>query len=397
LEHLRIKENLFQYIDSNRSVFVEMANNIFDNPETAFEEFRASGLLTDRLRKKGFRVESGTGTLPTAFRAVYENGRGGPSIGLLCEYDALPEIGHACAHHMQGPAILAAAESIKENAGNMPFRLVVYGTPGEEGGGGKIKMLEEGCFRDIDLALMTHGGPATQTDVKSMALSDYIVTFRGKSAHAALKPEAGRSALDGLLLSFQGIEFLREHVKEDTRMHYAVLNSGGPANVVPAEAAGAFALRSYNSPYLDEVAGRFEDVIKGAAMMSGTTAEVEKGRRLEGKVPAYKLNELLMMNAELIDAPNRKPAREKTGSTDFGNVTFEIPGAVIRVAFVADGTPSHSQEFLDAGKTEAAAGALVSAAKILAATAHDLIQDPRLIEEIKEEFFETKRRLRQAR
>lgn len=384
------KDKLFESIARQKTELLGMADRIFDHPEIAFEEHAAVDLLAGYLRDRGFAVEVGLGSLATAFRAVFAHGAGGPSIGLLCEYDALPGIGHACAHHMQGPAIVGAASAIAENMADRPYRLVVYGTPGEEGGGGKVTMLQEGFLRDIDVALMMHGGPATQTDVKSMAMADYLVTFCGKSAHAALKPEAGRSALDGLLLSFQGIEFLREHVREDTRMHYTVADAGGPANVVPAEAKGEFVLRSYNSAYLDNVVGRFEDVVKGAAIMSGTTAVVRLKKRLESKLPAHTINELLMQNAKLVDAPNRKSAREKTGSTDFGNVTYEIPGGVIRIAFVPDGTSSHSAEFLEAGKTEAGHNATIYAAKILAGTACDLIETPGLMERVKAEFSATK-------
>lgn len=382
------KNAVFDHIDAQKDALVGMANTIYDNPEMAFEEHKAAEVLTRYLEAHGFAVERGLGSLRTAFRATYSSGTGGPSIGLLCEYDALP-MGHGCGHHLQGPAIVGAADAIRSCIDGA-YRLVVYGTPGEEGGGGKIRMLNEGCFRDIDLALMTHGGPATQTDVKSMAMEHFRAVFHGKSSHAALKPEAGRSALDGLLLSFQGVEFLREHVREDTRMHYTVVNGGGPANVVPECAAGEFVLRSYSSAYLDEVAERFRAVIRGAALMSGTTVDLETVKRLESKVPVRRLNELLMQNAERVDAPDRKPPRAKTGSSDFGNVTWELPGAVIRIAFVPEGTSPHSREFLEAGKSREAREAVVLAAKILAGTACDLILNPELVGEIREEFAKNK-------
>ncbi len=387
------KERLFTLLDEKKATLTAMADFLFDNPETAFEEHKAVDVLTRYLEKSGFAVERGVGALPTAFRAVYENGSGGPSIGLLCEYDALPGMGHGCAHHIQGPAIVGAAESIKAvmSDGAPPYRLVVYGTPGEEGGGGKIHMLENGCFRDIDLALMTHGGPATQTDVKSLALATLTVTFHGKSAHAALKPEQGRSALDGLLLCFQGVEFFREHVREDTRMHYTILDAGGPANVVPERAQGEFIFRSYSSVHLDAILERFDDIAKGAALMSGTTVTLQRMKRLESKIPVLALNELLMHNAELVDAPTRRPPREKTGSTDFGNVTSVLPGAVIRVAFVPEGTPSHSQEFLRAGKSDEAHAALLFAAKILAGTCCDILENPELIQKITADFTAAKK------
>jgi amidohydrolase len=367
-----------------------LADFIFDNPETAFNEVKASRKLVEFLEENGFKTQYGLGSLSTAFKAVYENGKGGPSIGFLCEYDALVGLGHACAHHMQGPSVAVAAIAIKNLIEDKPYKIVIYGTPAEEGGGGKITMLQEKNFQDIDLALMMHGGPATQTDIKSLAASSLNVTFHGKSSHAALKPEMGRSAFDALLLTFQAVEFLREHVKEDTRMHYTVTNAGGPCNIVPETAQGSFSIRSYNSVYLDHVISRFENIVKGASLMTDTKFSIEVEKRLESKVPVNKLNNLLMENAALIDAPNQKPSREKTGSTDFGNVTYIMPGACIRTAFVDEDASSHSMEFLQDGKSNRGHQAILNAAKILAGTAYDLITQPYLLEEIKNEFLSTK-------
>ncbi|MCM0647347.1 M20 family metallopeptidase [Clostridium swellfunianum] len=387
-----MKENLFKNIDDRSSDLIAMADYIFDNPELAFKEYKASKLLEDYLEKNGFTVERGLGSLDTAFKAVYENGTGGPNIGLLCEYDALP-MGHGCAHHLQGPAIVGAAIALKELYKGKPYKLIVYGTPAEEGGGGKIKMLNEGYIKELDVALMAHGGPATQVDVKSLAASSIKVIYHGKSAHAALKPEQGRSALDALLLTFHAVEFLREHVLEDTRMHYTVVDAGGPNNVVPKTAAGSFSLRSYNSSYLKSVISRFEDIVKGAALMTGTTYEIIREKDLDSKVPVYSLNDVVMNNAKLINAPNIKPAREKTGSSDFGNVMYVIPGSCIRISFVDENASSHSQEFLDDGKSERGHAAVIYAAKILAGTAFDLIDDASKLLEVKQEFNATKAKM----
>ena len=232
------KEAMFQEIDSMRDELAAMADDIFDHPETGLEEFHAAAVLTGWLEKEGFFVERGVAGIETAFRAVYHHGEGGPNIGLLCEYDALPGIGHACGHHMQGPSILAAAKALKDAKTDKPYTVTVYGTPAEESVSGKIMMIQRGCdFTELDAAFMMHGGPATQVDVKSLANTKYKIIFRGTSSHAAIKPEKGRSALDGLILAFQGIEFLREHVNSDVKMHYTVVNCGGtPANVVPAYA-----------------------------------------------------------------------------------------------------------------------------------------------------------------
>ena len=381
-----MKEHVFQSVEAQRPVLCAMADDIFDHPELGFQEFHAQKLITDYLTSCGYEVELGTGGVETAFRAVYQNGQGGPRIGLLCEYDALEGLGHACGHHMQGPAILGAARALKECAGDKPFTVVVYGTPAEETAHGKLRMLEAGCFHDIDVALMMHGSPTTTVDVKSMAMSSFTVTFHGKKVHAALKPEAGRSALDALLVAFQGVEFLREHVPEDTRMHYTITQLPGPANVVPDTAVGKFSLRSYSRKALDEVVERFHKIIQGAALIADVTYDIKEGDRLANKIPVLSLNRLLMDNAQLVNAPRLAPPREKTGSSDFSNVMYELPGSCIRVAMVPPGTSSHSPEFLSAGKGEEAHDAVIIAAKVLAGAAWDMIEDPAVLAEIKEEF-----------
>ena len=383
-----LKEVMFRDIDGIRNEMTAMADDIFDHPEIGLEEFHAQKVLTDWLEKEGFAVERGVAGVETAFKAVYRHGEGGPNIGLLCEYDALPGIGHACGHHMQGPSILAAAKALKDAEIREPYTITVYGTPAEESVSGKIRMIQNGCtFEELDAALMMHGGPATQVDVKSLANSKYKVIFHGVSAHAAIKPEKGRSGLDALILAFQGIEFLREHVNSDVKIHYTVVNCGGtPANVVPAYAEASVYVRSYNRAYLDTVCRRFEKVLKGAAMMTETEVEIIEEKKVDNKIPVLTLNDLVMKQAEEIHAPQIAPAREKTGSTDFGNVMRRVPGTCARIAFVAPGAAAHSQEYIEAGKTEAAHDAVIYGAKILAGTALELIEDPELLKQAKEEF-----------
>lgn len=385
-----MKNKISPYIDSIATELTEMSEFIFDNPEIGNKEYKACDLLCNAFSKRGFSVEKGVGGLETSFRAVYEQGSGGPSIGILVEYDALEKQGHACGHHMQGPLGYGAALALQQSIEDKPYKIVVYGTPAEETTSGKIAMMNNGCFRDIDVALMTHGNPGTGIDVKSMAAIKYTVTFHGKAAHAALRPEMGRSAFDALLLSFQGVEFLREHVPEDTRIHYTVLDAGGPANSVPAKAVGSFYVRSYNPIKLYDIAKRFEKVMQGAAMMTETTVDIHVDKELKGKIPCYVLNDLAMKNAAEFGLTNLQPAREKTGSTDFGTVMFDIPGTCLRVDFVPVGTASHSQEYLDAGKGATANKAIVDGAKALAGIAYDIVMQAGLLESIKADFVKNK-------
>ena len=250
-------------------------------------------------------MERGIAGMDTAFRAVWKHGEGGPNIGLLCEYDALAGLGHACGHHMQGPAILGAAKALKDAAIDAPYTITVYGTPAEESISGKVMMLENGCtFEELDVALMMHGGPATQVDVKSLALNKLKIIYHGVCSHAALKPEKGRSALDGLIMACQGVEFLREHVPSDVRMHYTIVNCGGTAaNVVPGYAEASMYVRSYNRTELDGVVARVRKVLQGAAMMTETEVEIIEEKSLDNKIPVLTLNELVMEQAEKVHAP----------------------------------------------------------------------------------------------
>lgn len=387
-----LKEKLFHLIDQQRERLIAMADTIHDHPEYDGEEVFAAGLLTDYLKEYGFEVETGTGGFPTAFRAVWNHGQGGPVIGILCEYDGLRGLGHGCGHHMQGPSCLGAAVALTQMEIDQPFQLVVYGTPAEETFGAKCDMLKRGCFKELDVAFMMHGAPTTSTDIKCLAHNGYRVTFHGKRAHAAIAPEQGRSALDALLLAFQGVEFLREHVPDDVRMHYTILEAPGPANVVPSKAVGDFALRSFSKKELEELQRRLENIIKGAALMADVTYEIEQTMAYFNKIPVLLLNDLLMENVKLAGAPQIAPPREKTGSTDFGNVMYEIPGSCIRVAFVPEGTPSHSMEYVNAGKTEAAHNCVIYGAKSIAGASLDLITTEGLMEKVKEEFAESKKK-----
>lgn len=385
------KEQLYEWIEQQQERLIFMADQIYDNPEYDGEEYEASALLEDYLEEQGFMVERGLKGWPTAFRAVYRHGKGGVRIGLLCEYDALRGLGHGCGHHLQGPAICGTAAALKQAKIEEPFEVVVYGTPAEETSGSKISLWDSGYFRDIDIALMMHGGPDTCVDEKSLAMTDYCVAFYGKGAHAALAPEQGRSALDALLLAFNGLEFLREHVQDDVRMHYTVTETPGPANVVPARAVGGFSLRSYSREVLNDVCARFEKIIQGAALMADVTYDLDRGKTLDNKIPCYLLNDIIMKNAAACNAPGIGPVRKKTGSTDFGNVTNHMPGSCIRIKFVPAGTSSHSQTFVDAGKTKEGHDAILFAAKILAGTSLELITVPGLIKRLWADFEEAKK------
>ena len=395
-----LKKLLGEVIEMHRAELCKMADLIYDFAEKSAEEYKSMELLTDYLQNEGFTVERGI-ALDTAFRATWDNCRAAvddeekntaPVLGILVEYDALEDIGHACGHHMQGPAVIGAAIAIKEVMKDYPFKLVIYGTPAEETLGGKIVMLDAGYMKELDLALMSHGSPNTSVDEKCMALENFVVTFHGVKSHAAISPDEGRSALDAALLSFHAIEMLREHVKDDTRMHYTIRNAGGPPNVVPDLTVAEYTLRSYSTSYLNTVVERFYNILKGAALMTDTTYDIQRDLPFKSKIVCHSVNDLLMKNAAYEKAPSIAAPRKKTGSTDFGNVLYEIPGSCIRIAFTKPDAQPHSQEYLEAGKTDKAHDAICYAAKIMADTFCDVITTPGLLTQIKEEFYAAKQK-----
>lgn len=385
----QIKKDAFEVIEGMKNKMTDMSDYIHDNPELGNHEFKASKLLTETLKEAGFNVETGICKLPTAFRATYTHLKGGPTIGFLCEYDALENLGHGCAHNMQGPSILGAAISISKVINSLneyPAKIVVIGTPAEETVGTKVQMAKEGAFDDLDVALMMHGSDRTTVDKKALAMNSFEFIFRGRSAHAAIAPQEAIDALDGVLLTFNGIEYLREHVKDDVRIHGIINNGGKAANVIPDMASALFDIRSEDRGYLNEVIERVKNVAKGAALATGNRVEIVETGSFDNKIALESLSKLIIENAKLAGTPNITPPREKTGSTDFGNVTYRIPGACLRVAFMPLGVSSHTIDWVKAGKSEEAHNAVITGAEALAGTGIDLITEPSLLKEIKDEF-----------
>lgn len=390
------RQTLLQSVERLQDQLFDLSDFIFQHPEIGFQEKLASERLTDCLRANDFSVENGYGGLSTAFRAITRQGDGGPHIGLLCEYDALENMGHACAHHLQGPAILGAAIALKKVLAkcNSPYVLEVIGTPGEEcSNGGKNIMLEQGAFKQLDVALMMHASDSTTTDIHSMARSEFSVIFHGTAAHSAIAPEKGRSALEAAMLTFNGLGFLRGHVRDDTRIHGIIAEGGRLTNVIPDHAVVQLEIRSYDSVYLSDVEQRVFRVLDGAALMTDTSYEIKKIGGSLSKIPVLSLNKLLMDNAMRVKASAIAPPREKTGSTDFASVMFHVPGSCIRVGFIERGVAAHSKEWAAKGLSDDAHQALLTGAKILALSALELIENPELMRKIQDEFQREKAKL----
>jgi amidohydrolase len=269
---------------------------------------------------------------------------------------------------------------------DVPMTLTVYGTPAEETYGGKIIMQEAGCFKELDICLGTH---ATRSKAfvggSSMALTSYVVTYHGKSAHASGSPWLGRSAMDAMLLTFQGLEFLREHVKDGTRMHYSIKEAIGPSNVVPQRACAGFTLRSKNNDYLPELDERFRKVVNGACMMTDTTCDFEKKPTYLARKRNNTLSAVAKANYDALGIETTDPlVVDSNGSTDFGNVSGIVPGILVYLHYID--APGHSDEWVAAGKTDDAKRCLLQSTQMLATLMHDLVLDPAIIQAAKEEF-----------
>ena len=382
------KEKLLASVAAQQEHLFDLSCQIFDFNEPNGTEYKSSALCADELEKLGFTVERGIGNQETSFRAVWKNGEGGPNIGILGEYDSLVGKGHACGHHLQTTAAIGAVKAMQDVfAGtDVPMTLTVYGTPAEETYGGKIIMQEAGCFTELDICLGTH---ASRTEAfvggSSMALNSYVVTYHGKSAHAAGSPWMGRSAMDAMLLTFQGLEFLREHVKDGTRMHYSIKEAIGPSNVVPQKACAGFTLRSRDNGYLPELDERFRNVVNGACMMTDTTAEFEKKPTYLARKRNDTLSAVAKTNFELLNIPlGEQLVRDSGGSTDFGNVSGIVPGILIYLPYLD--APGHTDEWVAAGKTDHARNCLLTSTQMLATVMHDLVLNPEIIRKAKEEF-----------
>lgn len=400
--------------------FEAISDQIWEFAETRYQEFRSRALQADFLEKEGFTVTRNLGGIATAFSASF--GSGHPVIGLLGEFDALPRMnqaadvpekqaerpgaaGHGCGHNLLGTGAMEAACLIRDwlLQTRSEGTVIYFGCPAEEGGAGKAFLTRSGCFHGLDFALAWHPGSKTGLIKEALANIRVIFDFTGKSAHAAAHPELGRSALDACELMNVGVNYLREHVKSDARMHYAYLNDGGDApNIVPAAATLLYALRAPERAYVAELYERVGDVAKGAALMTGTKVsyrtvsayadllsipamekvmmeamqEAEKPEYTEEDY-AYAAQFAADENSPSIDT-DILPADQtiNLGSTDVGDVSWQVPTGLIGVATEATGCALHTWQIVAQGKSPLAHKGMHYAARILFAAAKKLYESP---------------------
>lgn len=445
-------------VDHNKELLCQVSDKLWDHPEIGFHESYATELYCSTLKELGFQVEQNLAGIPTAFSGTY--GEGGPVIGFLGEFDALPELsqqdgalnkcpvqegapGHGCGHNLLGVGSMAAALAVKEylQTNNIPGTVKFFGCPAEEGGSGKGFMARSGVFQDVDIAFSWHPGEVNSVSTEG-TMSNYQICyhFHGISSHAAMAPELGRSALDALELMNMGVQFLREHVPTDTRIHYAITNTGGSApGTVQPYAEAVYLLRAVHPEQLIDLYERVNQIAKGAAMMTGTTVEIEFIKACSNVLINSELNRVMQKNLEevppaefdeadlqlareyqktfskgrtyydmLVDEvtdPNLKAelqaksdepihagvmplAQERQGfvSSDVGDVSWNCPVAQINAATMPAGVAMHSWQMVAVGKTAMAKKGMLRAAKVMAASAIDALEDPSVIQRAKEEL-----------
>lgn len=388
------REEIINRVDEMAADLFEVSDYVHANPELAHHEFKAQARLVEEFERRGFQVEKGVGGFPTSFTASLPMKEGGPTVAFLAEYDALPDIGHACGHNLICTAALGAAAALQPSMSDLPGNIVVIGTPAEEGGSPPVKgaMLERGVFDGVDVALIAHGRDLTCTGGKYLARTSLELVFRGKASHAATNPEDGISALDAALLTMHGVEILREHVRRDVRVHGIITDGGQAPNVVPERAAIKYSVRALDRPYLDRVVSRVEDCARAGALATGAEVTIQRLGTLENRLNVQALNERLLENAREAGAERIGPHPPSFGSADFGNITHAMPGATLYIELVPEGISFHTREMAEAAGGEAGHRAVLIGAKAMALTTYDLFANPGLMAQVKREFAEAQGR-----
>ncbi len=372
-------------INARAQELAELSLKIHSNPEMGFKETKAVAWLTGYLEENGFSIERNICDLPTAFEASY--GQGSPAIAILAEYDALPEIGHACGHNIIAACAVGAGVASKLAIDQFGGSIQVIGTPAEELYGGKAIMANQGAFNNLDAAMLVHPGMYDIATTQALACQGLAVEFFGKAAHAAAHPEAGINALEAMVNSYNAINSLRQHIKEKARIHGIIIDGGQAANVVPAHSAASFLVRAEDDTYLDELKEKVLNCFIGAAVASGARLEYKwDNTRYAPMRNNLTLARLFKQNMHSLGRKYRltDPTRA-FGSTDMGNVSQLVPSIHPFVA-IAKKVLAHSPEFAAAAASETGIRGLLDAAKALAMTVVDLVASPGTVNRIKEEF-----------
>ncbi|MFB4160985.1 M20 family metallopeptidase [Geomicrobium sp. JSM 1781026] len=379
------KDKLLVALNNHDNALRDLALKIHAHPELSFNEQKAVGWLTSYLQKEGFKVNQGVAGLETAFTAEWEGAPGGPIIGILAEYDALPTLGHACGHNLIGTAAVGAAVALKEAFPALPGKIRVIGTPAEEGGGGKIYMCDAGVFDDLDVAMMVHPKNSSMVLRGGLACVSAKLKFFGKESHAASAPEKGISALDAMLNSYSAINSLRQFFTDDVRIHGIVTHGGDAANIVPGYCEAEFIIRASTRKQLLEVKSKVFESARQASRAVGAECEIDEGLVYAERNNNKALAHLFQANWETIGVEVVEPPKVGgIGSSDIGNVGQVT--ATIHPYIKIGESINHTFEFTDETKSEGGMIGMHQAAAGLAMTAYDLCTDAEALKNVRNEF-----------
>jgi amidohydrolase len=388
-----LKKRATKAIDSRKAELIDLSLKIHSTPEIAFQEEKSAAMLEAFLEANGFSVERGVCEIPTAFCA--SSGSGTPAVALICEYDALPGVGHGCGHNIIGTASAAAGVAVRELLAELGGSLQVIGTPAEEAAGGKVYMAARGAFDGLDCAMMVHPGNRDTAIAFALSCLELDIEFEGKEAHAAARPEAGLNALDAMVAAFVNIGLLRQQLKDSARVHGIITDGGQAVNVIPNHTAAKLLIRTEDDDYMDRtLKPKVLACFEGAAAATGCKLTYRWGE--DSRYRTMRTNRVLAeayrVNIESLGRTVIDPESQRSmGSTDMGNVSQIVPGIHPSIAIAPPDVPIHTIEFREFAKSDSGHQGLMDAAKALAMTAIDVYLDAGLRREMKREFEEAAR------
>jgi amidohydrolase len=383
-----MKDHLKGYLDTIQSRLWDISEDLYHHPELGDQEFESMEKLVEFLKEHQFTVEKGIVGRPTAFKAVYDSKKEGPTIAYLSEYDALPEVGHGCGHNMIGTMSAGAGVLLSKVIDEIGGRVIVLGTPAEETNGGKVTMAEQGVFDDIDAAMIVHPADESFESGDSLAMDAIQFDFRGRTSHAAASPEKGINALDAVIQLFNGVNALREHLAADVRIHGIIKEGGVAANIVPDKAVAQFYVRAKDRNYLNEVVQKVRSIAKGASLMTGADVHIDNYElSYDNMITNQTLSQLFTDNLLTTGVEKVKKAKESYGSIDMGNVSHVVPAIHPYIGLDSPGLIAHTKEFADLTITDNSHKVLSRGALALALTGYDLITNKEELEKMKDEFY----------
>ena len=382
-----LKHRAQAYIDEIGEELIRLSQTIHANPELAFEEYESMALLADTAAAHGFDVVRGVAGLETAFVATSRGEEAGPTVAFVAEYDALPGLGHACGHNIIGTAATGAALATQALRAQLPGTVKLIGTPAEEGGGGKVIMVEHGVFDNVDAAMMIHPGTKAMTTRGTLASNKVEFEFFGRTAHAAATPDLGINALDACIQTFNNINALRQHLTPDVRIHGIITDGGQAPNIVPEYAAAAFSVRAATSEAAFDVLQKVIRCAQAGALAAGATVEYKHRTHYANRIANPTMARLFGANISQLGELVQEPLPdERMGSSDMGNVSQVVPSIHPYVTIADPGTSGHTAEFAVAAASPRGDQALLRAAKAMAMTAIELLCEPDLMADVQREF-----------